>query len=94
MATATQELLESLHSDLAGTFKKMLTEGVPIVDKETGEVFIAQVPPATLNVIRQFLKDNDITGAIEGVKQSLIESDPELALPFENVSPIKKSVRA
>ena len=82
MATASLELLESLHADTALAFSKMVKEGVPFVIEETGEVIMVPMPSAMWSVIVKFIKDNDITGAIEGVKQSLIGADPELALPF------------
>lgn len=68
MASAAQSLLEQLHADFASTLADILKKGVPVKDEESGEVFYAPPPPATLNVIRQFLKDNDIEGAQDAVK--------------------------
>ena len=85
MATATQDILEQLHVDFTNTLAKILKEGVPVTDQESGEVHYAPPPPATLSVIRQFLKDNDLEGAKDAVKNILLDASPELSLPFENV---------
>lgn len=81
MAVASQELLESLHANTAQAFSDMIRLGVKITDDE-GKTSYIDLPPAMWSVITKFIKDNDITGAIEGVKTSLIGADPELALPF------------
>ena len=47
----TEEMLAGLHGLMASYFKDVL-----INSKSTGE----PLPPATLNAIRQFLKDNGI----------------------------------
>jgi hypothetical protein len=70
MAAASKESVELLHSALADAFSKILDEGVKVAvtDKETGETTLETVtPPANyLNVVRQFLNDNDIKcGAIK-----------------------------
>jgi hypothetical protein len=87
MAVASQELLESLHANTAQAFSDMIRDGVKVVVGEGEDAHEVQLPlpPAMWNVITKFIKDNDITGAIEGVKKSLIETDPELSdeLPFK-----------
>lgn len=60
MASASKDAMEALHKVLADTLAQAITEGIPIVDKETGEVLKAPAPAAILSVARQFLKDNNI----------------------------------
>jgi hypothetical protein len=57
--TASKELMERLHGALAKEFETMLTEGITVTDKE-GNAIKTSAPAATLNVIRQFLKDNGV----------------------------------
>jgi hypothetical protein len=88
--SAPQSLLEQLHLDFANTLTKILKEGIPVKDEETGEVHYSPPPPATLSIIRQFLKDNNIEGIVEEVKSLLQSGNPELDLPFsENVVAFK-----
>ena len=56
MSKVTVDALSDLHAALATHLKTVLTNGEEV--SEGGEKI---VKPATLNVIRQFLKDNEIT---------------------------------
>lgn len=58
-STASKELMERLHSALATEFESILKDGVTIKDDE-GKLIKVPASAATLNVIRQFLKDNGI----------------------------------
>lgn len=58
--SASKDSLNDVHAKLAEVMRGML-EGVPMKDEKTGEIVMAPPSPAALNVIRQFLKDNDIT---------------------------------
>jgi hypothetical protein len=64
MSKATIEGLGGMHGMLAAHFTDVLKNGerATRVDKETGEVIEYRTAPtaATLNQIRQFLKDNQI----------------------------------
>ncbi len=54
--------LEELHNLTAIELTKVLREGVPIIDKETGEVVDrAPASAAYFATAIKFLKDNDIT---------------------------------
>lgn len=76
--TASKEVMERLHAALATEFENMLKEGVKVVDKD-GNVLSVPAPAATLNVIRQFLKDNGIeANAAPGTPLGNIASN----LPF------------
>ncbi len=74
---STNPVLELLHELLAGELADRVKQGE--VDPETGERIPATA--SLLNVARQFLKDNGITGAIDKSKplKSLTQ-----ALPFSS----------
>lgn len=55
--------MEELFDAFAKTLKDTLIEGKAIVDKDTGEVTHITPDAASLSVIRQFLKDQNITVA-------------------------------
>lgn len=55
-----EEFLNSIHHRLAEKLLARL-DGVKVITKE-GEVEEVDVSAADLNVIRQFLKDNNVTG--------------------------------
>lgn len=81
-ARASDAALSALHAALANEFTNILTNGRKVVNKETGELEAITPDASTLNAIRQFLKDNDIT--------ALAESSPDMAelvdrakLPFQ-----------
>jgi LysM repeat protein len=64
--SAPKTKLEKLHDTLADHFTDILEKGVEkTVNKKTGEVEEVSLSPAILNVIRQFLKDNDVISAAE-----------------------------
>ncbi len=58
--------LDAIFDMLTDEMKKMLTDGKVAIDKESGEAIHVSPDAATLNVIRQFLKDNGVTAASEG----------------------------
>lgn len=73
-----KKTLDRIFDLMVAEMNKMLAEGKTVVDKETGEAVKISTDAATLNVIRQFLKDNNI---------SAIEDNPDLhrlneKLPF------------
>ena len=59
---ALEEALGALHTLTAETLTKTLKEGIPIVNKETGEIEgYAPAPAPYIAAAIKFLKDNDIT---------------------------------
>lgn len=87
--------LESLHEVFASELKDGLVHGMRAVDKEGNEVR-QPANPAYLNVIRQFLKDNNIQAtasngnSLEAILLSLqgssiydgtVEDEEEIYLP-------------
>lgn len=75
--SASKEMMQALHKLLAEEFTKMLVEGVPTVVE--GEVIKLPPSSAQLNVIRQFLKDNDIQAMMTSVHMKGIVDN----LPFD-----------
>ena len=80
--------LQSLHGVLSRQLTKMITHGQVVLVEETNEAGDkVQIPvvisptPAVLNVVRQFLKDNNIQAQI-GKNEDL--TDLEHALPFND----------
>jgi hypothetical protein len=61
MSKASDATLSALHEALANDLARRLKEGEKVVEKGTGEIVQVDCPASTLSVIRQFLKDNDIT---------------------------------
>lgn len=57
---ADKSRLEQAHNLLAELFIEVLEKGETAVDKETGKIVKLTPNAATLNQIRQFLKDNDV----------------------------------
>lgn len=90
-STATQLALEELHKLTAEQLTAILTEGVPVINKETGEV-VDRVPAsaAYFATAVKFLKDNDITADLsapqmEGLVGALPTFDEdEDASPYRN----------
>jgi hypothetical protein len=60
---ASESILNELHDRLAQDMLTRLKDGEPEV--VNGEVVLVKPKPATLNAIRQFLKDNGVEGAAE-----------------------------
>ena len=59
---ALEEALGALHTLTAETLTNIIKDGVPIVNKETGEVEgYAPAPAPYIAAAIKFLKDNDIT---------------------------------
>jgi hypothetical protein len=76
---ASKEAMQKLHALLAEEFTKILREGVRAKDEE-GNLVILTPTPAQLNVVRQFLKDNDIQAAMTSkAMKSIVDS-----LPFDD----------
>lgn len=64
MAAATETKMAELHELTASVLIGVLTDGVPIVHKETGEIVgYAPAPAPYIAAAIKFLKDNNI-GAI------------------------------
>jgi len=76
--------LDAIFDLLADEMKKMLVDGKVAIDKESGEAVHISPDAATLNVIRQFLKDNGITAASEGQGHDKLQSISQ-SLPFPHV---------
>ena len=55
-----QKALQALFDSLADTMRDALENGKAVVDKDTGEIVRVTPDASTLNVIRQFLKDNNV----------------------------------
>ena len=96
MAKATSDELGSIHDGFAKWCTQIL-EGVPLLDNEgravlkpDGQPWLQPPSSAHMNVIRQFLKDNNIDSAPEannplGVLQGASQ------LPFgQNVAPFSR----
>lgn len=89
--TATIVSLEELHNFTALELTKIITEGVPIVNRETGEIEgRAPASAAYFATAIKFLKDNDITAdlapgsPLEGLVSSLPTfEDDEGELPTQ-----------
>lgn len=88
--TAAPVALEELHNFTAIELTKIITEGVPIVNKETGEIEGRQPASAAYFATAiKFLKDNDITAEVvpgspmEGLVASLptFSDEDEHGLP-------------
>lgn len=63
--TASPLSLEELHNLTAIELTKIITEGVPIVNRETGEIEgRAPASAAYFATAIKFLKDNDITAEL------------------------------
>lgn len=75
-------LLEQLMDLLTQEMKDQLENGKQIYDKNTGEVVRTSPDAATLNTIRQFLKDNGIEA--RGDKSPALQSLAS-QLPFGDV---------
>lgn len=71
--------LESLFDAFADQLSAILTEGRTVVDKETGEAVKVTPDAASLNVIRQFLKDTG-TAPVPGTNP--VVNDIAANLPF------------
>jgi len=77
---ALEEALGDLHALTAETLAKIIRDGVPIVNKETGEIEgYAPAPAPYIAAAIKFLKDNNIEAVpAEGTKlKNLADSLPE-----------------
>ncbi|RVB05682.1 hypothetical protein [Mesorhizobium sp. M7A.F.Ca.CA.004.02.1.1] len=71
--------LASLFDAFAGELQKLITDGKTVMDKE-GEIVRLSPDAASLNVIRQFLKDTNTTVAPNTNK---VVNDIASSLPFD-----------
>ncbi|MEY9719266.1 hypothetical protein ABIA22_001756 [Sinorhizobium fredii] len=71
--------MEALFDAFATTLKDMMENGRAAIDKETGEVVRVTPEAASLNVIRQFLKDNG-QSVLPGTNKAV--NDLAASLPF------------
>jgi hypothetical protein len=80
--------LNELHSLLAKEFKSQLNNGLEVVTKE-GQVVKVSCGASQLNVIRQFLRDNNVecNGSLNPDIKSLTEELPFDELKQEPVRP-------
>lgn len=62
---ASDATLKSLHAAIAEQLLDMVTNGVPLFDKEGKEVGTRQATAAELAVAVTFLKNNDITANLD-----------------------------
>lgn len=76
---ADRDALGALHVALATAFADILNNGVKVTDDE-GKLVSVTAPPAYLNVVRQFLKDNGIEAATAPPGSAL--GNVVSALPF------------
>ncbi len=60
MSNETVAGMGDLHGLLARELTDQLKNGIKVINKETGEIETVSATPATMNVIRQFLRDNNI----------------------------------
>lgn len=78
---ATEDLLGELHDLTASTLADIIRKGVPIVNKETGEIEgYSPAPAPYIAAAIKFLKDNDIS-AVPGTGNpidDLADSLPDL----------------
>lgn len=72
--------LGDLFDAFAGQLKTILEEGRTVIDKETGEAVKVTPDSASLNVIRQFLKDTG-TAPVPGANK--VVNDIASMLPFD-----------
>jgi len=79
MSKATSKLLAELHGTLAREMKKILEEGVTATNQD-GEVVKLTPGASHMNVIRQFLKDNNVENL--SVAEELNAAAPKVQLPF------------
>ena len=79
---ANKSRLEALHDALATEMARILKDGEVAVDKETGEAVRTTPAAATLNAIRQFLKDNNIEAPHDGTPAINSLRDAVTRLPF------------
>jgi hypothetical protein len=75
----TSASLESLFDAFADQLSSILKDGKKVVDKETGEVISLTPDASTLGVVRQFLRDNNVS-AVPGTNEKI--NDLAASLPF------------
>lgn len=95
---ASEQVLGLTHSEFAA-WCRLILQGVPLLNKDghavlkpDGQPWLVPPSPAHMNVIRQFLKDNNIEAAVipfEGEGKDL--SDLPVFGEDDNVVPINKA---
>ena len=60
VANATEGDMKELHGELSRQLRNMLISGQVVMD-DKGMPVVLSPTPAVLNVVRQFLKDNNVT---------------------------------
>lgn len=90
MAKAKTTAMEELHNLTARQLTEVITKGVPIVNRETGEIEgYAPAPANYFSAAIKFLKDNDITADLsthpltEGVINQLPTFDENDEYPLQ-----------
>lgn len=91
-AKMTADELDPMHAALAEHFMDVLTKGeiVEVKDRETGEIEHVRAKPsaATLNQIRQFLKDNGVEVAATSKRARNLAA----VLPFAGTPEVDQNV--
>lgn len=82
MSKASSATLAELHSALAREMKRLLEDGQVVVDKDTGEALKVSPGASYLNVIRQFLKDNNIENLPGQGDTAELAKTAKACLPF------------
>lgn len=81
---ASRDSIGRLHEALCNTLATAIEKGVPVADKETGEVVYAPAPAAILAVARGFLADNHVEAPPTNTGiQRLANAAGVANLPFE-----------
>ena len=94
---ASEETLGLTHSEFAD-WCRMILKGVPLLDKEgnavlkeDGQPWLVPPSPAYMNVIRQFLKDNQIEAVVIPMDGAGDLSDLPVFDDDDKVVPIKST---
>ena len=67
---ATDEVLGELHAKVATVMTRVLDKAADALDKEPAEDELPyEINPALLGAVTKFLKDNEITADVSGVKE-------------------------
>lgn len=73
--------LQGLFDKFADLLKETLEDGKAVIDKDSGEIVRVTPDAATLNVVRQFLKDTNTT-IVPGTNETV--NDIAKNLPFSS----------
>jgi hypothetical protein len=84
MTRATNDLMDLLHGTLAQALREELERAINAASAEEGP---QPIPPALLDKVRQFLKDNDVTApASNGATNDLSETLAGLDVDVEETA--------